>query len=337
MTLTTHHLDIQATAVTPLELDDQAGSQVRGALVGALWSRFCANQAAPTCAACPLLTACPVAALVAPMREAGETGGEQRPRPYVVRPPAGRRYHPGEPLAIGLALIGQAAQLFPYVVMAVHQVEQHGLGRPLAVNAGRRGKLQIETIDAINPLTGQRQRLYARGTGQVKAPGLTITAAEVVQAARALPSDHLTLQFRTPLRLIEQERLVRRFALRPFVQRLAWRLDELGRAYGAGPLAPDRVLLDEAAAAVQVADDRTRWVDVVSYSTRTRQRTPIGGLVGAVTLAGELAPLRELLVWGSLIHVGKNAVKGDGWYELVPDTSAGRHAARESVADLARG
>ena len=50
-----------------------------------------------------------------------------------------------------------------------------------------------------------------------------------------------------------------------------------------------------------------------------RQRTPIGGLVGQVTLAGDLAPLRELLVWGSLIHVGKNAVKGDGWYMIMGD------------------
>jgi hypothetical protein len=65
-----------------------------------------------------------------------------------------------------------------------------------------------------------------------------------------------------------------------------------------------------------LADDKTRWIDVVSYSSRSRQRTPIGGLVGQVTLAGDLALLRELLVWGSLIHVGKNAVKGDGWYTI---------------------
>jgi hypothetical protein len=32
---------------------------------------------------------------------------------------------------------------------------------------------------------------------------------------------------------------------------------------------------------------------------------------------GALSPaLRELLVWGELIHVGKNAVKGDGRYRI---------------------
>src|SRR5215218_9577719 len=115
--LTTHHLEFTATAVTPLELDDQAGASIRGAIVGGLWERFCANKAAPTCADCPLIPVCPVAELVAPMREVGETGGEQRPRPYVVRPSAAalRRYAPGVALSFGLTLIGPAARLFPYL------------------------------------------------------------------------------------------------------------------------------------------------------------------------------------------------------------------------------
>jgi hypothetical protein len=312
----THHLEFKARAETPLSLDEQAGSQVRGAVVGALWERFCANKAAPACAECPLFGVCPVAALVAPMREAGESGGEQRPRPYVVRPPAGRRYETGAALVFGLGLVGSAAQLFPYVVMAAQAMEQEGLGRRLPELGGHRGRLCIEEIAAVSPLSGERQPLYARGGRQVASPGLPVGAAEVATFARTLPSDALTLTFHTPLRLVHEERLVRRFALRPFVQRLAWRLDELGRAYGAGPLVAEREALLEAVERVKIQHDATRWVDVVSFSARTRQRTPIGGLVGAVTLAGELGPLRELLVWGSLVHVGRNAVKGDGWYQV---------------------
>lgn len=316
MTLTTYHLAFTATVVTPVELDDQAGSAIRGALVGALWARFCANQAAPTCAACSLLQVCPVAALVAPMRADGETGGAQRPRPYVVQPPPGRRYAPGESITFGLTLIGQAALLFPYVVLSAQALEQAGLGRPLAANGGRRGQLRLAQIDAVHPLTGARQSLYTTGSAQVQAPGLPVTAADVAAYAAALPCDRLTLHLRTPLRLIEQERLVKQLALRPFLQRLAWRLDELAHAYGGETPALDVGTLLAQADQVQVVDDQTRWVDVVSYSARTRGRTPIGGLVGQATLAGDLAPLRELLVWGSLIHVGKNAVKGDGWYTI---------------------
>lgn len=111
--LTVHHLLLTFTAATPVELDDNAGAAVRGAIVNALLQRFCANKEAPTCADCPLLNVCPVAALVAPMRDAGETGGDQRPRPYVIRPPQPRRYAPGETLTSGWGCSGMPPNSFP--------------------------------------------------------------------------------------------------------------------------------------------------------------------------------------------------------------------------------
>lgn len=92
------------------------------------------------------------------------------------------------------------------------------------------------------------------------------------------------------------------------------RLDDLSRAYGNGPLALDFRGLLAIAEQVTTTVDQTRWVNVVSVSARQQRRTPVGGLVGSATFSGPLAPLRDLIVWGSLIHVGRNAVKGDGWY-----------------------
>jgi hypothetical protein len=65
-----------------------------------------------------------------------------------------------------------------------------------------------------------------------------------------------------------------------------------------------------------MAADRTHWVHLESYSTRQRRATPIGGLVGAAVYEGDLAPFRPWLVWGQFTHVGKNAVKGDGWMRV---------------------
>ncbi|HMQ34001.1 MAG TPA: CRISPR system precrRNA processing endoribonuclease RAMP protein Cas6 [Chloroflexaceae bacterium] len=318
MTLTTQHLAFTATALTPVALGEQSGSAVRGAIAGALWGRFCANQAAPTCAACPLLNVCPVAALLAPMRDEEQKGSDQRPRPYVTRPPTGgaRTYAPGEPLSFGLALFGSAAALYPYTVMAASELERAGMGLRLPQLGGRRGALRLAAIEAINPLTGERQPLYRPATGQVAQPGLALDAAAVRAHAATLPGDRVTLHLHTPLRIIEQDRLLRRIALRPLIQRLMRRLDDLSIAYGDGPLGLDFRALLAVAEEVQVAEDRTRWVDVVSVSHRHGRRTPIGGLIGSATFEGDLRPLRELLVWGSLIHVGKNAVKGDGWYSI---------------------
>jgi len=322
MTLTTHHLIFTAEAVTPLALEAQSGAALRGAISNALWDRFCANKAAPTCAGCPLVQVCPVAALVAPMRAEDEKGGDQRPRPYVIEPPQDgpRTYAPGEQFTFGLGMFGSAADLFPYVVMAAQVFEQHGLGRRLPELRHQRGRLHLRRIAAHNPLDGSRQVLYAAGQPAVQTPGLPIDAAAVQAFAATLPPDQLTLHFRTPLRLVEQGALLRQIALRPLLQRLMRRLDDLSRAYGTGPLEIDFRGLLEVAEAVRVIDDQTHWVDLLSYSSRRHRHTPIGGLVGHATVAGDLAPLRELLVWGSLIHVGKNAVKGDGWYGLVVGT-----------------
>ncbi len=316
MTLTVHHLVFTVTAETPIALAMQSGPAVRGAIANSLWGRFCVNKEATTCAGCIVYQHCPVAALVAPMRSEDEKGSEQRPRPYVVRPPldSGRKYQPGETFQFGLALFGKAEIFFPYLVMAVYELERDGIGMKLAELGHRRGRFTLQTIEAYNPLTATRQTLYPLPGRTVNFPGLPIDSTTVADYAAWLPTDQITLTFHTPLRLIDQDRLVKTIALRPLIQRLMRRLDDLSRAYGDGPLDIDFRGLLEIAEQVTVTADQTRWIDVVSVSSRQQRRTPVGGLIGSATFYGPIAPLRELIVWGSLIHVGRNAVKGDGWY-----------------------
>jgi hypothetical protein len=73
----------------------------------------------------------------------------------------------------------------------------------------------------------------------------------------------------------------------------------------------------ELAEEVQCSEDATYWRELDSYSRRQQRSTPISGLLGQATFVGNLAPFRELLVWGELIHVGKNCVKGSGWYTIL--------------------
>lgn len=86
--LVSHHFLFTTEVVSPLELDEHSGSALRGSFFDAVWTRFCNNKAALTCAACPLHTMCPVSALVAPLREENERGRDI-PRPYVILPPLG--------------------------------------------------------------------------------------------------------------------------------------------------------------------------------------------------------------------------------------------------------
>jgi hypothetical protein len=56
---------------------------------------------------------------------------------------------------------------------------------------------------------------------------------------------------------------------------------------------------------------------VTGYSQRKGGPTHLGGLVGDVILwAPDWQLLLPYLLWGESIQVGKNVVKGCGWYTL---------------------
>jgi CRISPR-associated endoribonuclease Cas6 len=339
--LSVHIVRIVAEATEPIALDEHPGSALRGALFGALLRRFCTNPTAPTCAQCPLNATCPVAALVAPLRDEAPRGRDV-PRPFVLAPSpafirqsapatpqtggATQRIAPGEPLSFDVSLFGKAAALFPYIALSMPTFELIGLGRKLAECGGRRGRPQVMHIDSIDPFADTAQPLYTRGQSQVHAPALPITPAAVAARAASLPPDRVTFHFLTPTRLVSEGQLVHRPDFRALILRLAERFQALTLEYGESTAA-DReediairqlryFHFERLACDVRLVCDQTRWVDVASYSARQHRATPIGGFVGSATFEGDLKELRELLVWGELLHVGKNAVKGDGLYRI---------------------
>ncbi len=233
------------------------------------------------------------------------------------------RYEPGEPLEFGLTLYAQALQLFPYVVLAVSEMERSGLGRRTRQEDGRyrRGVLVIREIWAENPLTGRRQPVLRAGDRLVQVPDVPITHAQVAAVPVPPPGVVVTLHFRTPTRLIEEGALVKpdRFRFQPFFQRLMERLGALTRHFSDTPLVfEDPRGLIAAAEGVAVVENRLRWEEVWSYSTRRRGESPLSGLLGSVSLrADDWTPFWPWLLWGQFTHVGKDAVKGNGWYKVL--------------------
>ncbi len=353
---TAHRLHVVAEVQSIIELNEHQGSAIRGSLFHALRNRFCMNQEARECAACPLVASCPVATLVSTLRPQSGRGRDV-PRPYTIQPPLpgsghpvkrpdGRpvfRYHPGEKFEFGLTLYAQALQLFPYIVLAVHELERGGIGRRTkqASDRWRRGTFVVQEMWAENPLTGERQPVLKAGDNLVQVPDVPITHRQVCEWANqqisesangrisectnhesrtTLHASRFTLHFLTPTRIIQQGRLLKpsRFSFQPFFQRLMERLEALSRDFSDTPLRFDdpRELI-EAARRVEIVENRLRWEELRSYSTRQRRSTPIGGLLGEVSCQAEdWRPFLPWLVWGQFTHVGKDAVKGNGWYEV---------------------
>jgi len=322
---TAHRLRFECEVITPLRLNEHTGSAIRGSFFHALWDQFCMNHDAPACPACPLVAACPVAFLVSTLDPKSDRGANV-PRPYTVQPPLDGKtdYAPGDMLTFGLTMYARALNLFPYVVLAMQRLEHGGLGKRVAANGGRRGQFHIRRVWAENPLTGENREVLRQGETMVQVPDVPITHEQILNCQWPIDNCQLTIELLTPLRLIDNGQLVKRMAFRPFVQRLHQRLRQLAAEYSDTPVTFDLRTAMDRAEAVRVVRDETGWVELESYSTRLGRATPIGGLIGRVTFEGDpslcsgqgLRPFWPELLWGQFTHVGKDAVKGNGWYQF---------------------
>jgi CRISPR-associated endoribonuclease Cas6 len=318
--LTALPLRFEATVDRPVELNEHKGSAIRGALFHALRGRpgtdrgFCLRKELPSCHPCELHAVCPISALVATVRPDSDRGADP-PRPFTLEPPLSPRTHfeRGEPFEFGATLFGEAAHLLPYLVAATRELRTMGIGQRSQSGIGR-GTLRLQRIAAFHPLTGVTEELMEPGANVIRPPTLRVTDADIPSAVSKLGSSgQATLELLTPTRLTDGGQLVRQIAFRPLLHRLIERrLALTGVQVDTRPFWP---LLEQAAAVAVEADD-THWIELDSYSTRRNARAPLSGLVGRVTFAGDLAPYLPWLVWGQVLHVGKEATKGNGWYQI---------------------
>jgi len=317
-TFTIHHLRFICEAETAIEMDAFKGSALRGAWQSHLRTLYCAQ----TDNADPLHQAlCPVCFLLS-----RETGSGDDRRPYAFEPPLSTqtRLEPGERFEFGISLFGDTVRFLPYLVLAVGQMGQHqGLGR--FIHAGKRGTFRLVAIEEHNPLSGVRRTLLEPGGCTVQMPVLPVTLDHVTESACRLTSELrangncLTIHFLTPTRIIADKHLVHQPEFSPFFARLLERVTALWCQFAGGqPLSrEEKHALLSRADAVELVVDHTEWWDVQGRSTRLGRRQPLGGYIGRATYhtdAWEL--LLPWLLWGQSTQVGKNVVKGAGWYRI---------------------
>lgn len=317
--VTVQHLRFRGQARESIFFEGEPGAALRGALYEALARNFCTETFELTGSdGTHDKDTCPVCWLLA--REAPQAGrGQNIPRPLTLQPPiTSTHIRPGETLAFGVALIGKAQNMLPYIARAVQKMGEIGVGRG-------RGRFRLQAIDEVHPLL-DTERMLMDGR-VVRRPTLQITPSTVEDVARTLPTHAVTLEILTPMRLTEGEKLVRQITPRIFMQRLIERCQSLSEQY-AEP-APDQTpvtrpdwiaaqtALLEAADGLRIGYDETTWVEAFSGSRRTQRVSPISGVIGRIRWEGNVATLLPWLLWGTSLHVGKNAVKGSGYYKII--------------------
>jgi hypothetical protein len=289
------------SAAEPIQLPAWTGSAWRGAFGHALRRTVCVTRAA-RCEGCLLLRSCPYPFLF----DTPAIAGSGAPNPYVLvptTPGADPTVRPGDPVRLGVALIGARAMgMLAYVVHALERAGVHGL-------TARRSVLRLERVQGW---TGREWvDLYEAG-GRLAAP-------VPVQGHPPAPAGPVTIRLLTPLRVRDQGRLLspERLDFHQFFRAVGRRILALARTHGAAVQEQAYPALVRAAARVPAPEARLRWRDWTRYSARQRAKMRIGGIVGTLELQGaDLAPFWPWLWLGQWVHAGRSTTMGLGMYRI---------------------
>lgn len=293
------------------------GNVIRGGF-GSTFRRIVCHQNCVKPETCDLRFVCPYTAVFNPfVPEGSEKISKNRdiPRPFVIKPPLETKetYLPGERLSFDLVVVGKAKDYLPYFIVTFKELSHVGLGR-------RRTLCELVSVEAISS-EQEVNPVYSINDSLVRPPANDIRWEDLLghgsaNGNGATKTDRLKLRFLTPTTLKVDGQLVQKPAFSHIVKRLRDRINGLSYFYCGKGLDIDFKAFGELADKIRTVEDKTRWVDCSRYSRRRDVSHDLSGFVGEVTFEGELAPFVSYLRLGEYLHVGKNAVFGNGWFRV---------------------
>ena len=309
--LTFTHLRFQARACTPIRLGQYQGAEcLRDALAQVMLRAVCPEtqrsekpspEHAAVCPACWLLASQtdPVA-----VRRVYSFVGPQPPLDMI---------SPNQPFQFTITLFGDGFRFLPYFVLAASAMGDTGVGTG-------RGRFEIISIHAVNPLTGASLGVLEEGEKVVKPQALPVSWEEAQTVARNYPHEgDIRIRFLSPTRLIDSNHTTRAPDFGIFFRRLLKRIDDLSQQHSGGTQrqAEEVAKLHTLADQVRLVEQSTQWIELWGPSGRTGRSTPMGGLVGsAVYRSKQWDTLLPWILLGQGVQVGKLTAKGNGVFQV---------------------
>ena len=234
------------------------------------------------------------------------------PRPFVLCPPLTEKthYQPGDTLSFDLTLIGQTIDYLPYFIYSFIELGKRGIGR-------ERGKYELKEV-RYKGLDGFETLVYTGDRQTLKSIPPPISWNKINKEGIP-PPNSVTLLFLTPLRIKERGDLVVDLSFPILITRLIERIDVLSYLYCDGSPSEENQELLKQAQGIEAKAKSLRWHDWERYSNRQKMRMKLGGLIGAITFSGNLAPFMPYLFLGQYIHVGQGTTFGLGRYEIIEE------------------
>lgn len=286
------------------------GSTVRGVVASSFRHLVCVTQA-PTCNGCLLLRRCPYPYIFETpppphLPDALQKRFHQAPRPYILDVPM---VYAGETtLELGLVLVGRALDFLPYFLYVLQETGKGGIGRR---------RVPYRLVSVVDGSTANGPVIFRAEEGVVQDTVQALTL-ESLQYPDDSQVQQVTLEFLTPLRIKKYGGYQEgggRLEFPILVDLLLGRIEALAVFHCGEDWAPNAALR-EAARSVQVVARHLALQRLERYSNRRQQRLPMHGLLGTLSLTGDLTVFLPLLRMGEYLHIGAGTAFGLGRYRL---------------------
>jgi CRISPR-associated endoribonuclease Cas6 len=292
------------------------GNVLRGAFGSSLRRLVCSMDKGADCNSCVLKEKCAYALIFSPVGIIDAKRLRNSPRGYVLKPPLPQdtEYTSSSPLKFDMLLVGDRVKYLSYVVVPFVELGKVGIGL-------NRGKFRLGDIESLKG--GVTTTIYDSSTNTVKDKKVHITGEELMKTADAFNKDSITLRFLTPTRIKYnptnekgKSRVVRTPEFHHIIRRLRDRIDALSRAYCGRALDIDFGGIAERAMNIRTRSVGLKWLEIKRKSRTQRTTHDQSGFVGSITFEGDLKEFLPLLILGEYVHVGDDAVFGNGWYRI---------------------
>lgn len=307
------------------------GNILRGAFGSSLKRIVCVIDKGSKCNECILNMKCAYTLIFDPIGINPAKRLQNVPRGYVLKPPLEEEieYSYIRPLSFEIVLIGDRINYLPYVIVTINELGKTGIG----LNRGKFSLNDISIIPFNPPLAkggwgdfiknGVSESIYDNKSNTVKNIQKLITGKELLEYASKMNQHIITLQFLTPTRIKYnptgekgKSEVVRIPEFHHIIRRLRDRINALSVAYCGGPIDADFKGIAESAMKVMTKNVNLRWIEIKRKSKTQPIKHDQSGFVGKITFEGDLREFLPLIVLGEYVHVGEDAVFGNGWYRI---------------------
>lgn len=223
--------------------------------------------------------------------------------PYIIEPPRyGALYWEGDELIFGFTLIGNSLQYAAAVMETLIQTRIFKLGF---------GRKKFELVEIMQ---GQRLKTIWHADNPKEMKNMMI---EKISDDICKDSFHCSVNMVSPLRIRRKGTLLTEIDFSVIIRSITRRMTELTNRYGGFVNEEEAAYLCDLSKSIQVMSAGFYVYKMDRFSNRRNEKMDWSGLMGAMTLEGDMKPFQPWLNAARILHIGRNVTFGFGKIEVI--------------------